>query len=415
VKKSSLPILPILGIGGVALLALAASKGSSSSNGSTESSGDGGGDDELPPDGEIPGGGGGGGQGGTPELSGGLAQLTPNLDNFQLCIGRELPRQSAEGTAHERFQIPQDIEVVPLLEGSVTEGADFQGSVSDTLHLHYIYPILSGGVASKTLMEGGKARLNSASKQDGSACPAYPTARILAEESPYSLIFSTIAAGKTLFQTVAQTASAIELDNPLVRAVAVVPVRDHGVVMSEREALPAKLEMKPFTALAPGVNVGYQQGFIDTVPSDSSISKDVRQHGAGAVWGYSMRMFWSSLGPQLDIAMGSGGNQLLAEFFGSYFAQPGAQYPNEPMYAQTVVCAVNRKYNIARMVIFAGTSQAQEDGSVAVVPVETDNSEVAKIVAELAAWAVAYEPPPPSLTDPGDFEPEPPPSPFQIK
>jgi len=403
----SLPVIPIAA--GLGLLALLLSKGGK--GGSSQSSEGG----EDLPDGTLPGGEGSGGQGGTPELSGGLVQLTPILENFQLCLGREMSRQSAEGTAHERFQIPEDVEVVPLLEGVITEGADFQGTASDTLHLQYNYPILPGGAASLSLMDGGKARLKKASDADGSACPPYPSARILAEESPYSLIFATISEGGTVFSTVAQTASAIELEDPLIRAVAVVPARNHGVVMAERAQLPLKVEMKPFVAIAPGVNVGYQQGFIDSVPSDSSVAKDVRQHGASATWGYSMRMFWSSLGPQLDIPMGSGGNEWLGEFFGTYFAQPGAQYPNEPMYGQTVVCAVNRKFNIAKMVIFAGVTEAVEDGMVTILPMTTDNGEVAQIVSDLAEWAVTYEPAPPSLTDPGDFEPQPPASPFDIE
>ena len=254
----SLPVIPIAA--GLGLLALLLSKGGK--GGSSQSSEGG----EDLPDGTLPGGEGSGGQGGTPELSGGLVQLTPILENFQLCLGREMSRQSAEGTAHERFQIPEDVEVVPLLEGVITEGADFQGTASDTLHLQYNYPILPGGAASLSLMDGGKARLKKASDADGSACPPYPSARILAEESPYSLIFATISEGGTVFSTVAQTASAIELEDPLIRAVAVVPARNHGVVMAERAQLPLKVEMKPFVAIAPGVNVGYQQGFIDSVP-----------------------------------------------------------------------------------------------------------------------------------------------------
>lgn len=408
-KKSSLPILPILGIGGVVLIALAASKGSSSSNGTTESSGDGDGDDQLPPDGEIPGEDEEGEReplpSATPSLQGPAAQATPNLENFSICTGRELSPTGKD--VYTEYAIPTELETVPLLHGNVIAGSDYVGTASDTKKLYYKYRI--DPAAHLTLQEQGANRFKKALQGEAGACPINPSARMLAEESPYSLIISTIAPPQMnhptlwwtgLFAYVAQAAAELE-DVKGVRAVAAVPTVDFGNLVRGRahQHGGTRVILQPKYYLHQGIHVGYQTGYRDEDP----YPVDEKELNA-MYWSYSERMFWSGLGPALGIEAGAEGNKLLSKAMsGSIFTSPfGSGSDEEPAFKTTVVCAVNRIHNVARMLIFAPQKTSEVQGRVSLVnPNDVPSPDAAKkMVAELTQWALDYEPPKTPTTSP---------------
>ena len=409
-KKSSLPILPILGIGGVVLIALAASKGSSSSNGTTESSGDGDGDDQLPPDGEIPGEDEEGEReplpSATPSLQGPAVQATPNLENFSICTGRELSPTGKD--VYTEYAIPTELETVPLLHGNVIAGPDYVGTASDTKKLYYRYLIDDSPL---TLQEQGTNRFEKALQGEAGACPINPSARMLAEESPYSLIISTIAPPQMnhptlwwtgMFAYVAQAAAELE-DAKGVRAVAAVPTVDFGNLVRGRahQHGGTRVVLQPRYFLHSGVPVGYETGYID----EDLYPVDEKELNA-MYWSYSERMFWSGLGPALGIEAGMEGNKLLSEAMSGFiWTSPFGSYggmDEEPVFKTTVVCAVNRIHNVARMLIFAPQKTSEVQGRVSLVnPNDVAGPDAAKkMVAELTQWVLDYEPPKTPTTSP---------------
>jgi len=415
-KSNNFPILPLLGVGTVVLLALAAAGGKSKkeSDGTDDTNGS---DDDIgdpPPDGEIDGDGGGytgpvldyGSGDGDGDGGGGV--FTPNLGNFEICTSRDLSVQSyttpvVNGqSSGGSFDPRSEYELPASLEASVLDpGVRDVSSYTGNTVVNYRYQ--TSGVASIPLQDSGAVRFTSALKgDDGNVCPLFPSARQLAEESPVTLIISTVAppgltgpssspSSDQPFLMAAETAASEESLHGSLRAIAVVPSTPFDV--SAQFVIPEKS-----TSSILG-SKGFTNVFSDftTAPSKNSAAYFLR-------WGLSERMFWSSLGPQLGIQEGTGGNKALAKAFGNlnWNARYNEMYHKEMFFQTTVAAAVNRKANVAKMMVFNFNldSITSNNPNIVVINRPTDK-QIQQAISQLANWALNVQPltsTPPKLT-----------------